>query len=59
MNRPELYGIELIPALVEDEELGERASFNSPKAENEKKFEFAEEEEGDERQDSFSSVNID
>jgi hypothetical protein len=58
MNRPELYGVNLVAPLEEEEvDIGPRAEFNSPKAENEKKFDFGEEE--DDREDSYSSVNID
>jgi hypothetical protein len=57
MNRPELYGVDLISPLAEEPDIGPRAEFNSPKAEHEKKFDFGEEEA--DREDSYSSVNID
>ena len=61
MNKPELYGEELVPKVTEDVEIAERGVFNSPKAAEDKKFEFGKDE-GDEeldQNDSYSSVNID
>jgi hypothetical protein len=56
MNKPDLYGIELVPSLVVDMESGPRPTFNSPIAANEKRFEFSNEEE--DAEESFNSVNI-
>jgi hypothetical protein len=56
MNRPELYGVDLVAPLAEEKDLGPRGEFNSPKAETEKKFEFADDE--NDREDSYSSVNL-